>query len=482
MAVTMAFAPRLGASLVPHGLSLLIVVAVGAATIRTALLDADLIPLSILLAAVALPVAIFAGAQALQWKPSYVLALTLLVMVFACATFRLREIEDKSIDTQIVLRLLSLAAMGVMACAGILRTRARGASDVPAIWFAFLLYTVVTSIYSAQALISLVETISNLAAFAFLYVYHRVLGSRRLVMTLIAACCVLCCLSIVAYIIHPTLGRMSDWVNGAFIPTSRLTGVFGAANGAGAAAGLGLMLTVLLSGFTWRHPSFYVLTLPMVFCLVLSHNRMSIATVALCFSYVWVMRGEAALKLALLILAVGAGALLMASYGDQILASVSRSGSTEEITSGTGRTRIWAVVLDLWMQQPLFGYGEGSAKFILPVHPLLFKAAAHAHNLYLSVLFAGGAVGLVLFVAAVLVTVRRALHQKAQHLVAVLMFPLIYGITESTINGFVSFVPICFFGVVVLIFGGPADAVPVRGADRSAGGHRPCLPRQATER
>ena len=47
---------------------------------------------------------------------------------------------------------------------------------------------------------------------------------------------------------------------------------------------------------------------------------------------------------------------------------------------------------------------SGSALYILPVHPDLFQAAAHAHSLYLEQLFSGGIIGLGLFVSSILLT------------------------------------------------------------------------------
>ncbi len=134
----------------------------------------------------------------------------------------------------------------------------------------------------------------------------------------------------------------------------------------------------------------------------------------------------------------------------EILAGVSRSGSVDEITSGTGRTRIWAVVIDLWTQRPLFGYGAGSAKFILPVHPLLFEAAAHAHNLYLNILFAGGLVGLGLFLTAVVTATRAAWRQHLHSVIALIVFLLVYGITEPTIGGIASFLAMTFYAMLIL--------------------------------
>src|SRR5690606_7505463 len=117
------------------------------------------------------------------------------------------------------------------------------------------------------------------------------------------------------------------------------------------------------------------------------------------------------LMLSLVLGLIGIGALLF--FSDEIFAMLSRSGRADEITSATGRAAIWGVVLEMWAQQPLHGYGYTSALSILPLDPRLFHVAAHAHNMYLELLFAGGTILLGLFLYAVWQTIRQAIRLRA---------------------------------------------------------------------
>ena len=434
-------------------LSLGVAVAIGAA----AWLEGETVALAILLATAALPVLIFVGAQTLRWQPGFAVPVGVALLVVQCATFRIRDIADKSIDIQILLKLACIGGMLLLAATALRPPRVGRAEQgvQPAglfVWIAFLGYTILTSLYSVSPATSFIETVSNLAAFLYLWGLQRQLGADRLVRALIASCVVLCGLSLVAYVAMPELGRMADWVDGAFVPTSRLSGVFGTANAAGAAAAIGVILTVLFSGLGPRRWTYWAILAPMLACLVLTNNRMAVFAVALALAYVYLTRGGVALKLAVGVLTAGVLALLIANFGDAILGSLSRSGSAEEITSATGRSRIWAVVLELWSQQPLFGYGEGSAKFILPKHPLLFAAAAHAHNLYLNILFSGGIVGLGLFVTGLIMALRTAIARRDHALIALFVFECVYGLTEPSIGGLVSFLPISIYALAVLTY------------------------------
>jgi O-antigen ligase len=97
------------------------------------------------------------------------------------------------------------------------------------------------------------------------------------------------------------------------------------------------------------------------------------------------------------------------------------------------------------------GRGFGAALYILPMHPDLFRAAAHAHNLYLEQLFSGGLIGLGLFTCSIVITIAVAWRIKAAREFSFLAFFLVYGLTEPVISGPVSFPLILMFLAVVLI-------------------------------
>ncbi len=442
----------------PAATAVAIVAAIALLVISLSATEGESLPPVIMLAALPLPLLLFVGTQTLVWNERYAFYAAILIIILQCATLRVREIEDKSIDLQILLKLGSVGSILMLSLTALVRRWPLGEAAEALLWFSFFAYMIATSTQSVQPAVSFIETVSNIAGFLYVYSLMRLLGVRNTVSILISACFVLCLLSIAAYILNPQLGRMSDWVNGAFIPTSRLTGVFGTANSAGAAAAVGIMLTVLFSGLSPRRPLFYLLIAPMAFCLLASNNRMSVAAMGAGFLYVYVMRGRFGIKFALGLLVAALGVLVMASFGDAIMSGLSRSGSVDEITSGTGRTRIWAVVIELWLERPLFGYGAGSAKFILPFHPMLFKAAAHAHNMYLNILFSGGLVGLTIFLTSLVLTLRRAWAKRAHKTIGIAIFYLLYGMTEPTVGGLVSFLSLCFYALPCLVLATRATA------------------------
>ncbi|WP_089177418.1 O-antigen ligase family protein [Bosea sp. AS-1] len=435
-----------------------------------AAITGDVLALGCLLGAVGVPVGLIFVERAIAWDGRHAYRMIIVLTIILSAVFRLRAIDDKSIDVQIMLKLLAIGLTGLMAAVAILRIGLRNHDRAFFVWCAFFVYMMLTSFITATPALALVETSSNLAAFLLLYGAACLLNRENLVRALIASCLILCLLSITAYVIVPSLGRMSDWVNGAFVPTWRLQGVFGTANAAGGAAAVGIILALLtpaLSGNRWlRIAALGVFAA----CLLLSNNRMAMAGLGAALLYANWVKGNQALKLAIAAFVVSLVLLAYLGTGDELLELLSRSGSSDEITSGTGRTRIWSVVLQLWSEQPLFGYGAGAAKYILPKNPLLFAAAAHAHNLFLNILFSGGVVGLLLFVYGVGAVAWRAASGKDHRTIALLIFFMVYGITEPTIGGLVSFVPMAFCAAVILGIAPPPGRV--------AGGSRNEPPRQ----
>jgi len=246
---------------------------------------------------------------------------------------------------------------------------------------------------------------------------------------------------------------MDDWVGGDFVATWRLQGLFGSSNSAGMSAASGLFLVIAFYAREAGHSR--VLTaiagLSALACLVLSNNRMAMFALAVSSATFFLLNRSVARRSLLLsaIALFGVGFIFL--FANQLLELISRSGSWDEVMSATGRTRIWPVVIELWSQTPMMGRGFGSALYILPTHPDLFRAAAHAHNLYLEQLFSGGIIGLGLFACSIVITIAVAWRTKAAREFSFLVFFLIYGLTEPVISGPVSFPLITMFLAVVLI-------------------------------
>lgn len=117
---------------------------------------------------------------------------------------------------------------------------------------------------------------------------------------------------------------------------------------------------------------------------------------------------------------------------DTILSMLSRSGNSEEITSGTGRSEIWAVVINLIKENFFLGYGNASGLQILDEHAseVGFKVAT-THNLALQLFLNAGFISFITFVIALLLKTYTAFKNKNDFIISGLIFIMIIGLSES---------------------------------------------------
>jgi O-antigen ligase len=372
------------------------------------------------------------------------------------AIFRTRAYDDKSIDLQVASK---LAAFGIMAVtAFIFFTFALGRMRLPRlfyIWLTFFVALILTSLYAVNPIFALTCTVLFLTAYLY-SVYMTVWLSRiTAVQVMMWAALLLCVGSIFVYYAIPSVGIMQGWTpGGEFGEIGRMKGITGSANGIGLIAAFGLVLAVLyFRSFSTFGKFTAIALIPSAgACLLLSNNRASMIAVVASIWFSFVSRKGTGFKMMLSITLGLIVAAALALFSDQIFAALSRSGHADEITTATGRAAIWSVVIEMWSQQPLHGYGYASALAILPNDPRLFHAAAHAHNMYLELLFAGGVIMLGLFLYAIWQTLRQTLRSGGINEAALLLFFLLRGLTEATpFSGMASFSSFAFSLTIALV-------------------------------
>ena len=155
------------------------------------------------------------------------------------------------------------------------------------------------------------------------------------------------------------------------------------------------------------------------------------------FTLHWSLRTR---KLALLafIFIVGAVVLLLASQEATVLTGLLGRDATL-----TGRTILWRLSLASALQHPILGYGyDAYWTATSQANQIRYNIgwdAPHAHNAFIELLLELGLVGLVAFLAAIIVNLRRAARFLSMSLgregvwpLSYIVFTLIYGLTESS--------------------------------------------------
>jgi exopolysaccharide production protein ExoQ len=413
----------------------------------------DLTAFFVIVALPAIPFVIFVVLRGLAGHKTYGATLSVLVIFVLSANFRNRNYADKDIDIQVALKLAAIAALFALSILFVRQIFSRVNGYGALSWLSFLAYTIATCIYAINPTPAFVSTVSLFGGFLFICYLCINYGRAGAINLIVVAAAILYLGSLAVYFAVPSLGRMRDWVGGELVETSRLQGLFGSPNGAGLSAALGLFLVIAFYAGEPGHSRAlaWVAALSAFLCLIFSNNRMAMFALVVSVSSLYLLNRVVARRALLLSTIALLGVSSVTLFADQLLALVSRSGSWGEIMSATGRSRIWPVVIELWSQTPILGRGYGSALYILPTHPDLFTAAAHAHSLYLEQLFSGGIIGLGLFVCSILVTTAVAWRRSAAREWSLLLFFLVYGLTEPVVSGPISFALIVMFMTIVLI-------------------------------
>jgi len=185
----------------------------------------------------------------------------------------------------------------------------------------------------------------------------------------------------------------------------RFRGVTGAANTLGPIMGLGAIMAMAHFRLALRGStrSFHALmVVAFVAALFLTNSRSSIIGFVVAMLSAEIVIGSLGLLgtmvVALLCAILGT---MMAYPGlmDAILnglASIfARSGHVSELTTLTGRNDIWAACWRLFLDQPIFGYGLGSIRVVLPLaySDVWGNTVSTAHNMLLESLVSVGIAG-----------------------------------------------------------------------------------------
>lgn len=217
---------------------------------------------------------------------------------------------------------------------------------------------------------------------------------------------------------------------------ARLAGLTSHPNALGGLAALALAITIW-PGISSRHRMLVVP--PALGALYLSESKtawVSAITAALIW---WIFRSlngrRAPFKSATLVVIVGVAltfSVLMMETG----AAAMDSGTSENLTTLTGRTAVWAVSIDLWRNRPILGYGqEAWSEDWREQYDLAF--AGQAHNQFIQALVQTGLLGLLatfIYLGVLAAAAIRAATATNGATLAVYMVLLLRCMTESPLK------------------------------------------------
>jgi exopolysaccharide production protein ExoQ len=217
----------------------------------------------------------------------------------------------------------------------------------------------------------------------------------------------------------------------------RFSGIFGSPNGTGRAAALALLTSLMLCYLLPRRQAVLLMAVVLTLsaaCLYLSGSRAS--SLALVLGATVVLLHRRPWLSAIVVVGTGCAALVLFFMPDlrlELAAMISRTGSISEVTTFTGRTQIWAFVMQKIADAPLIGYGFASTREVITTgyFTMWGWTTTSAHNLWLQVWITTGLIGLVLIVISQLAWLREFVRQPDPVRDGLVVFVLTIGIFEA---------------------------------------------------
>ncbi|TWU64971.1 O-Antigen ligase [Crateriforma conspicua] len=323
------------------------------------------------------------------------------------------------------------SAWGLATCRGVREL----VLSMPALLLFGILFLVLLATPRAVSSASAATALINTTYVVFIATSLVGLGIRGTVSAMTVGMFVYTCCAWGLYLTMPRYGVFPEDLGGGLI-VYRLGGM-GHPNGVSRAICLGLILSVWLwkSG---RIPTRWFALVAPVFAVAayLAWSRTSLVATAIALLILWadqILRRRVVAAITVLAM-VGITTLTvvwMAGYGESIaeiaLSKLTKTGSTEELTTGTGRAEIWAYSIDLIRQRPWIGHGFNAGP------TLLERFSQSTHNAVLHASLAGGVVAGGFMVVLLIVTLNLVLTGGHPLIRAVAFFVLISCLLEETV-------------------------------------------------
>lgn len=301
------------------------------------------------------------------------------------------------LDQTVAVKLVSVVMMLVAAIWGFLRFAdvRRTLVSIPALVISFLLLLTLIGASSGLLTISPVISLINFISFVFVAVAIALLGFRVFGLAILCGITINAIWGLWLFYLVPEKGTFLEPIeNGGFL--ARLGGL-AHPNSIGRSMVLGALLTLFL--FRVKElPPLVAAPCMLLFgwTIVLAKSRTAIAAgvVAMLLSSADKLRTKASI-IAFTTAAIMGMAMLLVLFAtgseesvvDKLVGLVAKTGQAEEITSGTGRTDIWAEASKHIAMRPLLGYGLNVGPVLLVDHSQM------THNAIVNAALAGGMFG-----------------------------------------------------------------------------------------
>jgi len=306
-----------------------------------------------------------------------------------------------------------------------------------AMWmFLLILWSLFTSFYSPIPEYTFSAAFCYLSIFLFTHVLIQQVSIREILLTITFSISILIFASWLLYFFDFKI----SYFRSLSCNIQRFIGLAGSANNMGKLSSLLILISFLLYYLYQRQIINLFLSFVIGFLtLFFTWSRVSIFALfgSFCAFVFWKRKYLFFLFISFAVTLFVFFDLNIHKISNKIMHSISRTGDINEITTFTGRTKIWAFTFDSFLKSPLIGYGYGSTRYLLNTK----KARQYgiyttsAHNLFLQCMFDTGIIGLLFLSIALYKQAKLCLKYFYPLQYMIFIFIILTGFFESYLLG-----------------------------------------------
>ena len=343
---------------------------------------------------------------------------------------------EVGLDWQVLLKLGISGLSAMIAAWGFLTTATvrRLLTTIPAAILILILLLAFPSALSGFSDSALPATVINLCYIVFIATSLVYLKEKSFFYALVLGTLTACIFAWTLYFLFPDYGVFKE--NLGSVTVERLGG-HSHPNSVGRTAAIGLLAATAL----WRDRRISTpisLGLILLFALTIGFtiSRTVIVGTLLALAMLFLDRLKTRAGVQWMLLLSFGGLLmifLLIATGNEgstiskLAGSVSKTGDTTELTTGTGRVEIWAESIRLISEKPLTGYGFGAAQ------ELLLDYSQSTHNMFIHAAMVAGVFGAGLMVCLAIWLLNVSINSDFRPISALAIFVLVSGIFEDTV-------------------------------------------------
>lgn len=350
-----------------------------------------------------------------------------------------RSDEAVSLSFQVVLKLVLVGLSLVITAWGLVSRPSlfRALETVPgALVLLLAIWHFVTCLTAVMPTVALASALA-FAGLMFLTIANlQIHGPKQVFFDCMLGMAIYVILGIALGFVMPELTMFQEYIS--ITETVSRFGGLGHPNALGAYVVLCLVLAIGLAldrEISWRWPA--AMSVLCLYILMLAISRTPLIAGTIAIGAIVFPRLTAGMKLSLLasLMLIPTALLFFSAVSgdeavqDKLLASVTKTGDAEELTSATGRTQIWAYALTLIAERPLMGWGSGSTPVVMA------GVSGHSHNILLQPTVTLGFPGGILVALILLYNAWILISTRSATVRGIAVFLLILGSVESVILG-----------------------------------------------